>query len=121
MGLDGLQEAHTNLKETEIDEISIRRLELYVKELYIIQNIETESLKIDKELFDPMEVVHKVTVCFQYLADLKGLKLQINDCKIPGLLSDKEKYEIILYHLLENSFKRTHEGNITISLEYSTE
>ena len=119
--LDGLSEAHASLKETKIAEISIRRLELYVKELYIIQNIETESLKIDKELFDPTEIVHKVTGYFQYLADLKGLKLQINDCKIPGLISDKEKYEIILYHLLENSFKRTHEGIINISLEYDKE
>ena len=107
-------------KELKVARISVKKMELYVRGLACLQHIEVGTLEIDKGEFDAREVVEQVLDYFSPAIEMKGLSVNIYESsEIPPILSDKEKYEIILYHILENSVKYTVEGHIMIKLSYS--
>eukprot|EP00826_Nyctotherus_ovalis_P039356 TRINITY_DN3782_c0_g4_i6.p1 TRINITY_DN3782_c0_g4~~TRINITY_DN3782_c0_g4_i6.p1 ORF type:complete len:744 (+),score=180.37 TRINITY_DN3782_c0_g4_i6:35-2233(+) len=122
--LGTLESMATNEKQQEeirIAHASMKRLELYVKELAILQQIETGNLKLEQELFNPNDVISKTMDYFLYAAKTKGLTFKFYENDITSVCSDKEKYEIIVYHILENALKYTHEGGISIRINYSPE
>lgn len=108
-------------KEITIAELAMKRLELYVKELSILQEIEVGTLCIKQEVFNPVDAIKRIINFFMHKAEMKNVALKILDASVPSVYSDKEKYELIFYHLLENAIKYTHEGSISVKLVYSDE
>jgi CheY-like chemotaxis protein/nitrogen-specific signal transduction histidine kinase len=107
--------------EITIAELAMKRLDLYVKELSILQQIEANTLQVIQEIFNPNDAVKKTMGYFAHNAEMKNLDLKVLDNSVQAIYSDKEKYELICYHLLENAFKYTHEGSITVKLTYIDE
>eukprot|EP00826_Nyctotherus_ovalis_P064055 TRINITY_DN9391_c0_g2_i1.p1 TRINITY_DN9391_c0_g2~~TRINITY_DN9391_c0_g2_i1.p1 ORF type:complete len:410 (+),score=134.18 TRINITY_DN9391_c0_g2_i1:703-1932(+) len=108
-------------EEMRIANVSMDRLELYVKELAILQQLETGTLKLTQELFNPNDVVEKIMEHFSYAAKTRGLCFKLYENNVGSITSDKEKYEIALYHIIENALKYTYEGGISIRLSYCPE
>jgi signal transduction histidine kinase len=108
-------------EEIKIAHVSMNRLELYVKELALLQQLEAGTLKLNQELFNPNDVVDKTMEHFSYAAKTRGLSFKLYENSITSVTSDKEKYEIIVYHMIENALKYTSEGGISIRLGYSPE
>ena len=122
--LESLSDMVTTAKQQEeikIAHVSMSRLELYVKELAILQQLESGTLKLKQELFNPNDVVNETMEHFSYAAKTRGLLFKLYENLITSVISDKEMYEIIVYHMIENALKYTSEGGISIRLTYSPE
>jgi PAS domain S-box-containing protein len=90
-----------------------------VNDLLDESQIESKSLSLHNEHFNPAELVEKVMSPLALLADKKGLDLRIEiSPDLPGeLYGDVKRLQQILVNLVGNAIKFTKAGEVSVSLE----
>ena len=105
--------------QLKMAQTAIKRLQLYVQGLAYLEHIETNSLQIDTNSFEVPKTVNEILEDFDVALRAKTLEVSVNSqSTVPFITSDKEKYEVILYHIVENAVKYTERGSIKIILKY---
>eukprot|EP01022_Parablepharisma_sp_SALTPOND_P008473 TRINITY_DN136093_c0_g1_i1.p1 TRINITY_DN136093_c0_g1~~TRINITY_DN136093_c0_g1_i1.p1 ORF type:complete len:730 (+),score=30.95 TRINITY_DN136093_c0_g1_i1:418-2607(+) len=128
--INAIQGAVENLSGTLMDkdsqqqlkmaQIAVKKLLLYIRGLAYLEHIETNSLQVDRIPFDVPRTVQEMLNYFEFSIQAKNLDVPVHaQSTIPLIVSDKEKYETILYHLLDNAVKYTFTGKIEIIITYS--
>ena len=117
---------HLNNKEAQsqlkIAQIAVKRMMLYVRGLAYLEHIEGNTLQVGQSLFEVPRTVQEILDYFSLSLEMKKLGVSIQaQSFIPQIASDKDKYEMILYNILENSVKYTFKGRIDISLSFCEE
>ncbi len=108
--------------QVKMIQTAVKKLLLYIRGLSYLELVETKLLQVDKTVFDARRAVEDLIDSYDFTLQNKQVQIEI-ECPsdFPFIVSDKEKYETILYHLLENATKNTFEGHIDITLSYSNE
>ena len=111
------------LDQLKIAQFSSKRMLLYLKGLAFLQCIEIHSLHLSFTDINVIEYMEKITKLFQYSVNCKGLKINFvkPSCSSLTLSTDKEKFELILYNVLQNAVKYTFKGGIIVSFEQMKE
>jgi len=112
---------YSSLNELSIAKTAVKKMELYIRGLACLQNIEVGALDIEPTCFNVKNTVKEICEYFEQTIQSKGIQLEIQDDTKNTIKTDKQKYEIILYHILENAVKYTIEGKIVIKLIYNYE
>jgi len=102
----------------KIAQIACQRMLLYVRALAYLEHLEGKTLQIDKTLFDVPSTFKEL---FQHFKPSIRPGVEVEEDighDVPFIVSDKEKYETILYHILENAAKYTMSGKICINIKY---
>ncbi|TJZ60533.1 response regulator [Sphingobacterium olei] len=99
------------------------RLLKIVNQLLDIRRFETGHEHLTLEHLDLIVFVHRIVDSFQQAAQSKDIVLQLETSLASYPIDfDPDKMEKVLYNLLSNAFKFTHEGgNITVSVYTSTD
>ncbi|QJT09357.1 response regulator [Oceanidesulfovibrio marinus] len=114
--------AHTDLDQEQNELVRLARssgsslLEI-VNDILDISRIEAGGMQLQETEFSFQELTDALTSVFRPLAEQKGLKL---NSRIDGdiaalLLGDPARIKQILFNLVGNAVKFTHEGSVTIS------
>lgn len=94
-----------------------RRLHKLVNALMDFAHIEAGSLPLLLAPVDPGEATAEVAALFRGPMEAAGLRLALRSALPPGeLLLDREAWEKIVFNLLSNAFKFTHEGAVEVHL-----
>ncbi len=110
-------------EQLKVAQISVKRMLLYVRGLAYLEHIEHKNLQIDKDLLDVQSTVKEILDWFMPSIGMKKIAVQETyPDHLPPVVSDKEKYETILYHILENAVKyTTSDGRISIAVSFNIE
>ncbi|MDR3548911.1 MAG: hybrid sensor histidine kinase/response regulator [Candidatus Pacebacteria bacterium] len=109
-------------EQLKIAQIAVKRMLLYVRGLAFLEHLENRSLQLDYSGFDVARSVHEIIEYFDPSLKSKGIAVSVQCQPTMSLVvSDREKYETIVYHLMENAVKYTMEGRIDIQISFSTE
>jgi len=98
----------------------VERLIYIIKDLDMITKLEVGDLRLNKEVFDIVEVVEGVFELFEMKASKKKITLTFDmDYKEPIMVyGDKERIQQVLTNLIVNSIKYGHEkGTTEVSIE----
>ncbi|KPA16508.1 signal transduction histidine kinase [Candidatus Magnetomorum sp. HK-1] len=93
--------------------------------LYVINNIldysklESNSLKLEEELFNIKDCIQEVVWKKEDEAHIKGLKIDYTiDRNVPEeFYGDYIRIQQILFHLFDNAIRFTNQGNVKLSLQ----
>lgn len=102
----------------------VERLISIVKDLDMIAKLETDGLKMNKEVFNIIELIQNVFDLFEMRAKKKNIQLQFDQVyEFPILvLGDVERIEQVLINLVVNSIKYGKvNGSTTIGVESYSE
>lgn len=108
-----------HLKQLTLIETNAKRLLGMVNQLLDIRKIESGNLPINKEPGDFVEFCKTIFNAFLDQATIKNINFKFTSNKKElNILFDLDKMEKILYNVLSNSFKFTHNnGTITFGIE----
>jgi signal transduction histidine kinase len=89
-----------------------------VNDLLDESQIESKSLSLYNEHFNPVDLLEKVKFTIAALADKKGLILTTKvSPEVPGeLYGDVNRLQQVIYNLVGNAIKFTKEGEVSINL-----
>lgn len=107
-----LEEYSSQIKENTEGLITI------IDDIIEISKIYTRQVNTQLNSFDFIQFIQDIAFEYNYKAEEKGLKLDLNlniDSSELILNSDKEKIKKILNHILDNSIKFTCEGGVEIN------
>jgi two-component system phosphate regulon sensor histidine kinase PhoR len=94
------------------------RLIHIVKDLLLLSEVEDKVDVFKKEKFGMAKLVRNIVNIFEPRIKEKGLEIKINiEDKLPRIYGDPFMLEQVLINLLDNAFKYTESGQITIELE----
>lgn len=115
-----MQSTPLNKEQSEYAEMarkSVERLNKLLTDILDLSKIEADKLKLRKEEFAPREVIQSVKEIFARNLKETGNALSIVvDERIPEkLIGDAIRLTQILFNLVGNSCKYTHQGNIEIA------
>ncbi|CUS93963.1 His Kinase A (phospho-acceptor) domain-containing protein [Candidatus Kryptonium thompsonii] len=82
-----------------------------LKYLTEIMEVEMGKAELKLEKFNPLEVVSDVINCFTNEIKQKGLRVVINSDESFEIEADKKKFKEIVYQLISNAVKFSHEGS----------
>eukprot|EP01022_Parablepharisma_sp_SALTPOND_P016728 TRINITY_DN2522_c0_g1_i1.p1 TRINITY_DN2522_c0_g1~~TRINITY_DN2522_c0_g1_i1.p1 ORF type:complete len:990 (-),score=81.73 TRINITY_DN2522_c0_g1_i1:555-3524(-) len=130
--VNAIQGAHDLLKERlddpedkeclKVAQVAVKRLLLYIRGLSYLKHIEAKNLQVNYTVFDAGSTVKEILDYFEPSITMKGLEIENKrEGEIPQIVSDKDKYETIIYHILENAEKYTVVGKISISTSFDYE
>ncbi|MDR3549042.1 MAG: hybrid sensor histidine kinase/response regulator [Candidatus Pacebacteria bacterium] len=109
-------------EQLKIAQIAVKRMLLYVRGLAFLEHLENKSLQLDYSGFDVAHSVHEILEYFDPSLKSKGIAVSVQcQSTLSLVVSDREKYETIIYHLIENAVKYTMKGRIDIRISFSTE
>ena len=118
------------LKDTNLNPEQINYLDLMgnssdlllklINDLLDISKIEEGKLKLEKVHFNLKDLISKVLSQFENRYDDKIIKLELKyDNKIPeALIGDSFRIQQILINLINNSYKYTEKGKISVKTEF---
>lgn len=107
--------------ETQIMHRNARRLQRLINQLLDLSRIESQQMKVKRSVNNLTGFVRSLAQSFNPLAESRSIEFVTN---IPSSnlekCFDSEKLETVLFNLLSNAFKFTHEqGRVILSLEIS--
>jgi len=107
-------------KYAEIINESSDRLIGIITDVIEVSKIQSKQMAIRQKKFDIVSTLNQVVANFETAANGKNIGLELN-VKIPVkeyfVFSDKEKFERIFIHLIDNAIKFTHQGKVVITIE----
>ena len=110
----GLQDRYHRF--IHIIERSGRRLLLMLDTLMDLAQLEADTLELEPESCNVLDVVQSTAMNFASLAESKNLTLNID---LPSVTAsahlDPDRFERVITHLIDNAIKFTEEGSITVS------
>lgn len=101
---------------------SVRLLNL-INDILDFSKIEKGELKLEKEAFDPKEVLEQLRLIYEKKAEEKGLifEYEISDEFSDEVIGDSNRLSQILNNLLDNAVKFTPDGKIKVNLKFVPE
>lgn len=116
-----LQKTELDYEQEEIVRViksESEHLQAIFTDMLDISRIESGQFKLTKEDFDLKALVQNIEESFKKIASEKLLDFEVNyDSKINSIVfSDKTRIYQIITNLLNNAFKYTSEGKVTLSL-----
>ena len=111
------------MKDLELAKIASKRMEIYLKGLSFLQQIESGQLQIDNKSFICKEAIEEMIEISQITATSKQLVINkdIKENVPENMCTDRNKYQMILHFLLRNAIKYTFEGRIGVTVSYDVE
>ena len=93
-----------------------------INQILDFSKIEAGKLKIERDVLDPAEVVHRVVELHRQHAVKKGLTLELEVHKpiATTVLGDELRLRQVLGNLISNALKFTHDGGIIVSVSQET-
>ena len=112
----GMDDKNIRLKYLERANKGVERLVAVTKDLDMIAKLETEGLKIDKEVFNILEIIQNVFDLVEMKAKKRNIVLKFDRIyEFPVfVIGDIEKTEQVLINLVVNSIKYGKPGGTTI-------
>ncbi|RXR18425.1 response regulator [Flavobacterium amnicola] len=104
-------------KYREIISTSGKNLVAIIDDLVEMSQIDTDQIQLRYSEFELEETIHYIFEEAKKRAKNKKLEFKIENLKgnLPQkVISDKAKFEQIIYHLLSNAIKFTNEGNVSL-------
>lgn len=100
-----------------------RNLLSLINDILDLSKIEAGKMKIDVDKVYVWQLLHDLKDVYQISAQEKGLKLELQiDESVPEVVfSDELRLRQILFNLVDNAVKFTHQGKITITCSYAPE
>ena len=96
----------------------VRRLSRLIDNTLDVTRIESGQLKLRLEPVDAVELLKRLVSTFETRFASKGIVLNIETPDEPCVgMQDPDRIEQVLVNLLENAFKFTREGAVTVSVE----
>lgn len=99
------------------------RLISVITGLLDLSDIETDRIELRKEEFSIRELLHHLGERFSLRVEEQNLKFNINiDEAVPRqVIGDKDRVDLVIFHILDNAFKFTEKGSITVDCSYNYE
>lgn len=123
MGLADVMAYETNEQKVRnssnvIKASSVRLLNL-INDILDFSKIEKGELKLENEVFDPMEILEQLQLSYKNQAEEKGLSFEfyIKNTETGAVIGDANRLAQIVNNLLDNAVKFTPEGSIFVELE----
>ena len=112
----GMDDKNIRLKYLERANKGVERLVAVTKDLDMIAKLETDGLKIDKEVFNILEIIQNVFDLVEMKAKKRNIVLKFDRIyEFPVfVIGDIEKTEQVLINLIVNSIKYGKSGGTTI-------
>ena len=112
----GMDDKNIRLKYLERANKGVERLVAVTKDLDMIAKLETDGLKIDKEVFNILEIIQNVFDLLEMKAKKRNIILKFDRIyEFPiFVIGDIEKTEQVLINLVVNSIKYGKPGGTTI-------
>ena len=112
----GMDDKNIRLKYLERANKGVERLVAVTKDLDMIAKLETDGLKIDKEVFNILEIIQNVFDLIEMKAKKRNIVLKFDRIyEFPiFVIGDIEKTEQVLINLVVNSIKYGKPGGTTI-------
>ena len=112
----GMDDKNIRLKYLERANKGVERLVAVTKDLDMIAKLETDGLKIDKEVFNILEIIQNVFDLVEMKAKKRNIVLKFDRIyEFPVfVIGDIEKTEQVLINLIVNSIKYGKPGGTTI-------
>ncbi len=117
--LSGSLEGQPCLKDLRLAQGCIQRMLIYLQGLSFLNHIVTGNLQINEDEVNLRRVVEETVGLVDYSIRTRDLVVEQDLRDVPDiLLLDKEKYQQILFNLIENSIKYTFKGRISVRVSY---
>jgi len=99
-----------------------RQIDFIVSGACDLMLTESNTLITQPQPFDVRKAIQDILNILRLSYEQKPINLRISvaDAVADTLVADEKRYSLILYNLLQNAIKYTHEGEISISLEPGT-
>lgn len=115
-----LAESDLNQDQSELAGIAVsscKHLITLLTDILDISSIKSGNLMLSRAPFDPMELVGSIEEIFRDTAKGKGIELTstVDRSVSPLLVADDVRLRQILFNLVGNAIKFTHEGRVEIS------
>jgi two-component system, OmpR family, sensor histidine kinase BaeS len=92
-----------------------QRISFMVNDLFEMTKLQVGRFELDINLADLNAVIEKVVLSLSPAAAKKGLEFVLRlDPHLPQIEMDAQRMEQVLYNLIENGIKYSHEGGITV-------
>lgn len=100
---------------------SIRLLNL-INDILDFSKIEKGELKLEKEVFDPVQIMEQLQISYRNQAEEKGLSFEyhIKNTTTGVVIGDANRLAQIVNNILDNAVKFTPEGSVRVELETRT-
>lgn len=97
---------------------SVRLLNL-INDILDFSKIEKGELKLEKEVFDPLEILEQLQLSYRNQAEEKGLSFDFHtkNSLTEAVIGDPDRLAQIVNNLLDNAIKFTPEGSVHVELE----
>jgi signal transduction histidine kinase/CheY-like chemotaxis protein len=97
-----------------------RGMLFYLEGLSFLHQVETNKLRVNLVRFNICDVVNNSVKAVEESVELKKLSISAKcDSAVPALvISDQQKFELMLQQLLDNAIKYTFTGKILVTLDY---
>ena len=120
IGLEGGR-AKTEISKDEIDIIlrNAKRLERLSSDVLETARIDSQSLRLNKEMFSLKEIISSFIRDARNRIDQKNIAIRYIPKDIM-VYADKGRISEVISNILDNAIKFTHKGNITLSAEVNT-
>ena len=89
-----------------------------INDVLDLSKLEADQMKIESEPTNFAEVVGEVVKIFRYSARERNISLLVEIPQMPDLMLDKLRIKQILFNLVGNAVKFTHEGAVIIKAQY---
>lgn len=91
-----------------------------INDVLDLSKIEAGKFELDRERFDPSQVVEDVRSIMDVRASEKDLQLEVHyEGKIPSLIqSDPQRLKQVLINLVGNAIKFTNQGSVKLIIDY---
>jgi len=103
--------------------ISGERLISIISGLLDLSDIEANRFFLEKEEFSLRELLNRLTDRFALKIEEQKLGFHVHvDESVPrAVLGDKERVDLIIFHIVDNAFKFTEEGSVTVVCSYDND
>lgn len=94
-----------------------------INDIIELSNIDSGKVKLQNEIFESEALIRDIKKEFSDTAEMKGLGFDINSTSLSGksFIGDREKINSVLFILLNNAFKFTKKGAITLDLSHTVD
>lgn len=99
--------------------LSADHLTHLVNDILDLAKLESGSLSLQREGFNPLSCLEEVHALLVPLASAKGLDLLLDAPSFPRILGDRTRCKQILINLVSNAIKYTDAGKVEIHAEWS--
>ena len=101
--------------------LAARHFNVVIADLLDYTKLEAGKLELSYETVSPDKIVEEVCQTLRHMATEKGIELNFaSSSSIPSIEADSIKLSQILFNLLGNAIKFTHQGQVSIDIESRT-